>query len=266
MLKKSLIAGGIVAVLLGLVFGLDAFSYVSTFWGETKEAVRNNVPIEFELKRARDLARDLAPVIDECKHRIAEEEIEVGRLEKRLAELEKRQDTEQAELMTLRHDLSTGNEIFTYAGRQYSAKEVKVDMARRFERYKTNDERLASLRKMYETRRNALAATRQKLDNMLAAKQQLELDIANLQARLELVRASQAVNEYTIDDSKLSRVKDLVQDLETRIEVMAKLADEQSDAYPEIPVGKDAASEDIVEQINAYFNKDAKTIVLDSTK
>ena len=45
MLKKSLYVAGAVALLLGLLFGRDAVSYVSTSVGQLHEQVKDSVPI-----------------------------------------------------------------------------------------------------------------------------------------------------------------------------------------------------------------------------
>ena len=54
---------------------------------------------------------------------------------------------------------------------------------------------------------------------MLAAKRKLEVDVEHLEARLKMVEAAQTTSDYAFDDSRLSRVKELITDLRTRLDV-----------------------------------------------
>ena len=58
MLRKSVIIGVAAVLLLSLVFGR---SHVLTTVGLVKDSVKDSVPIEFELKRARQMIKDLHP-------------------------------------------------------------------------------------------------------------------------------------------------------------------------------------------------------------
>ena len=88
---------------------------------------------------------------------------------------------------------------------------------------------------------------------MLAAKQQLEIDVENLEARLKMVEVAQTTSEFNFDDSHLARTRELVSDIHTRIEVSAKLLDAQTDFHARIPLDLPQATEDISDQIAQYF-------------
>ena len=74
---------------------------------------------------------------------------------------------------------------------------MKCDLANRFDRFKTSDATLASLREIQTARQKSLDAARQKLDGMLAAKRQLEVDVENLEARLKMVEVAQTASNYS---------------------------------------------------------------------
>lgn len=250
---KKLILGGAAATLVSLVlFGREAASYVRTSAGWVKDSVKNSVPIEFEIERARRMVRDLVPDIRKNMHVIAKEEVEVERLDKQIHEAETRLVKARGELMKLKDDLSTGQSHFQYAGNRYSADRVKVDLANRFERYKTKDATLVSLKEMHAARQRSLEGARNKLAGMLDAKRQLEVDVEHLEARLKLVEAAQTTSDYKFDDSQLSRVKELVTDLRTRLTVAEKLVNAEGALGDEIPV-TEPAPENIVEEVAEYF-------------
>lgn len=253
MLKRLVWGGAGATVLAVLLFGgREAVSYVRTSAGWVKDTVKNNVPIEFEIERARRMVKDLVPDIRKNMHVIATEEVEVDQLEKKIAGAETRLAKDRGELMKLKDDLSANQVSYRYAGRDYSAEQVKLDLANRFERYKTNDATLASLKEMHQARRRSLDGARQKLEGMLSAKRQLEVDVEQLEARLKMVEAAQTTSDYKFDDTQLSRVKELVTDLRTRLEVAEKLVNAEGQFRDEIPVNE-PAPENIVDEVTEYL-------------
>ena len=140
--------------------------------------------------------RDLLPDIRKNMHVIAQEEVEVERLEKQIAASENKLDKDRAGLVRLKNDASNQLASYEYGGRSYTLTQVKEDLANRFERFKTNEATLASLKDIQHARQKSLEAARQKLEGMLAAKRQLEVDVENLEARLKMV-------EVGADDQQL---------------------------------------------------------------
>src|SRR5579872_5747896 len=95
-LKRGLIGAAAAAVLGTLVFGRDVFSYAKTFGCQARDAVKAEVPIEFEIERARGMVENLVPDIRKCMHVSAEEEVNVEHLSKEIttaeADLHKQKD------------------------------------------------------------------------------------------------------------------------------------------------------------------------------
>jgi len=252
MVKKAILGGAGAALVCLVLFGREAASYVGTTVGWCKDSVKGSVPISFEIDRARRMVKDLVPDIRKNMHMIAKEEVEVDRLAKQIDESESRLRKDRDEVMRLKTDLSSNQQVFQYAGRSYSAGQVKIDLANRFERFKTHDATLASLKEMQSARQRSLEAARQKLEGMLATKRQLEVDVEHLEARLKMVEAAQTTSDYKFDDSQLSRAKELVTDLRTRLEVAEKLVNAEGSFRDEIPLDQ-PAPENIVEQVTEYF-------------
>jgi predicted nucleic acid-binding Zn-ribbon protein len=252
MLKKGIVAGAATLLLATFFFGRDAWSYVATSAGWVKDSVRDSVPIEFEIERARKMVKDLVPDIRANMHVIAKEEVEVARLEKQIGDAEIKLASERSNVMRLRNDLTSGKDEFQYAGRSFTASQVKLDLANRFERFKTSDATLASLREIQIARTRSLEAARQKLEGMLASKRQLEVDVENLEARLKMVEAAQTTAEYNFDDSRLSRAKELISDLRTRLEVSERLVNSEGAFVDGIPLDAPQA-ENIVDEVTQYF-------------
>jgi chromosome segregation ATPase len=252
MVKKVLLIGGGAALVSVFLFGRDAASYVGTSIGWVKSSVKDSVPVEFEIDRARKMVKDLLPDIRKNMHVIAKEEVEVERLERQIAKSATGLDQEKQNIMRLRSDLESPHDFYTYNGRRFTVTQVKLDLANRFERYKTNDATLESLREIHFARTNSLAAARQKLQGMLAAKRQLEVDVENLEARLKMVEVAQTSSEINVDDSRLGRAKELITDLRTRLDVAERIVNAEGHYRGEIPMD-DPKTENIVDQITEYF-------------
>ena len=59
---------------------------------------------------------------------------------------------------------------------------------------------LGKLTQVLAARDRGLDAGREKLKAMQAAKSQLEVDVANMEARLEMVKVAQSTSEFNFDD------------------------------------------------------------------
>jgi chromosome segregation ATPase len=235
-----------------LFFGRDAASYIRTSAGWVKDSVKSSVPVEFEIERARQMVKNLIPDIRRNMHVIAQEEVEVERLDKQITQTSTTLDKDRTEILRLKTDLATVQPVYQYAGRSYTVTQVKVDLANRFERYKTHEATLASLRDIQAARRKSLDAARQKLEGMLVAKRQLEVDVENLEARFKMVEVAQTTCDFNIDDSQLGRVKDLIAEVRTRLNVAERLVNTQGELNEEIPLTA-PQSDNIIDQITEYF-------------
>jgi hypothetical protein len=90
MIKRLILAGAGLAAIGVLVFGTSAVSYVRTAFGYVKDGVAESVPVEFQIERARGMLKDLAPEVRKNMHVIAQEEVEVQRLDEQIAQNETR--------------------------------------------------------------------------------------------------------------------------------------------------------------------------------
>ena len=264
MIKKAIVAGVGVCLVSMAFFGRDAFSYFRTSAGRVKDSVRNSVPLDFEIDRARRMVKELVPDIRKNMHVIAQEEVEVEKLHKQIAQTESRLGKERAEIVRLKDDLGSGNSMYHYAGRQYTATQVKCDLANRFERFKTTDATLASLKDIEQARVRSLAAAREKLEGMLAAKRKLEVDVEHLEARLKMVEAAQTTSDYAFDDSRLSRVKELITDLRTRLDVAERLTSAEGSFHGEIPL-TEVQSDNLLDEVTEYLHLDGQQPAEEST-
>lgn len=257
MIKKLILTTLGVGMVGGVLTASNLGSYITTSARQVTSSVEESVPMTFQIDRARNMVRDLEPEIRRSMHTIAKEEVEVAELDKRLQTAIAKADKDKSEIMRLQSDLKSGKNVFRYAGHSYSEGEVKEDLARRFNRFKTVDGTIESMQQMRDARQRNLDAAREKLTAMMSAQRQLQVDVENLEAKLKLVEVAEASSDFQFDDSKLARAKQLMTDIRTRLDVAAKLANADVNFQKEIPLDETVA-EDVTEQVAEYFGLEAK--------
>lgn len=253
MVKRALVGGSAALLLSGLMFGRDAVSYVSTSAGWVKHSITDNVPVEFEIERAKKMINNLEPEVRRNKQLVVREEVALEHLQQQIDRLADKQKAEKSNLLTLKDGLQSGQVDIILAGQTYSRDQVNRDLTSRFERFKTNDETLFNLRRVLNARQQSLNAARNELEQMLGKRNQLVAEVAKLEARQTMVTVAQTSSEFNLDDSALARVSQLVRDVETRLDVTERMLAADIQFAEEIPLAQ-PESEDISAQVSAYFN------------
>ena len=254
MLKKILIGTAVAAGGAGLLMGTSAISYMRMGVASVQEGIRDSIPIEVEIKRAREMIHDLKPEIASNLRVIAREEVEVARLSTEVDNKHKGLAKARKDIIRLKDDLQTGDSHFVYAKRSYTADEVKEDLSGRFKQFQTQEQTVAKMEKILEARQKNLDAARQKLDSMLAAKRQLEVEVENLQARLTMVEVAETSSQIAINDSQLSQTRQLLDDISSRIDVAEKLVHSEGQLDGSIDL-EDEVPANLVDQITDYFGE-----------
>jgi DNA repair exonuclease SbcCD ATPase subunit len=257
MLKKLLIGSAIAVGMGTFLFGRDAISYVRVGCQSFRAAVKAEIPVEVEITRARALVDQLVPDIRQCMHVIAEQQVDIEHMTAALARKNTDLSKQKDAIFALRADLGSGKTTFMYASQKYTSGDVKRDLATRFERYKAADELLAADQKILAAREQTLVANREKLDGLMHAKKELEVKLEQLQARLQTVRAAEAVSQLAIDDSNLSHARKLIEDLNKQLDVKQRVLDAEVKFTGLIPVEKASPSVpvDLDSQIDTYFSQ-----------
>lgn len=254
MIKKLVLLGAVAAVGLVAVLSTTGSSYVRTAWHSASDQVRQNVPIEFEIERARQMIRDLKPEIAANMQLVAREEAGVERLSAEVTDKQKQIAKAKNEIMRLKGDLESGSVRFVYANREYSSQQVKDDLSARFKQFQVHEKTANKLSQVLSAREKNLDAARRKLDEMLSAKRQLEVEIENLQARLTMVQVAQTASPVALDDGQLSSTRQLLDDIRTRIDVAEKMAANEGVLEGAIPL-EETASPDLLSEIADYFGE-----------
>ena len=237
----------------GLLFGGDVVSYVKSSAKGVRTAVKDSVPVEFELRRARDMLEEIIPEMHANIRLIAQEEVEVAALKAEITRAKEALSSEQNEIKVLRIALEQPQGQYRFAGRDYSRYEVKEDLATRFERFKENELVLASRVRLLESREKSMNAAVQLLEKTRGQKRILENRIEALASQYRLVKAASVGSEIQIDNGKLAQTQKLIAQIQKRLDVAERVLAHESRLVQSIPVDTVPES-DLVAQVDEYFD------------
>src|SRR4051812_13456924 len=162
------VAGG--ALLGGVIFGRDVVSYATSGARSIRTSVHDAVPIEFQLRRARDLVDDIIPEMHANIRLIAQQEVEIDALKRDIDQSRQRLGDERAQITRLRDSLAGKDESFSFSGVTYTRDQVKDDLARRLENVKEAELVLSSKERLLTNQSKALTVAMQALERTRSQK------------------------------------------------------------------------------------------------
>jgi len=251
-LKRSVFVVAGISLVGGLLFGKDVVSYVRSSAKSVRTVVKDSVPIEFELRRARDLLEEIIPEMHVNVRLIAQEEVEVAALNVDIANSEKAAEQEKLRIAKLRDALERPQAQYSFAGREYPRSYVKEDLANRFERFKESELVLASKRRLLTTRENSLHAAMQLLEQTRARKRILADKVESLASQHRLIKAAAIGSHIQVDNSKLAQTEKLITQIKKRLDVAERVLAHESQFVQAIPVDA-VVEEDLLVQVDEYF-------------
>ncbi len=248
--------GAVVAVFGGgfLLLGSGFPSYLQTSATAVRQSVQESVPIEFELRRTRNLIDDVLPDLQAQVRIIAQEEVAIASLEAEIARDRARLDAEQAALVSLRNQMRTKQMSFDINGSNMSRDQLTERIQQRLDQFKQGESTFKSKQRLLEKRNEGLSAALSLLDKMRHRKAELEWKVEALAAECRLVQASAIEAGSTIDASRLSEADHLLDQLETRLAVAQRVLTHEQTGI-EIQIDQETASEaDVLAQYDRYFD------------
>lgn len=240
---------------LGLYsFGDEGVSYVSTATRMVSSQVGDQVPISFEIERARTMIGQLTPDIKRNMVVIAQEEVGVETLRKEVKSADQSLSKQQEALLELRRQAESGQTTLKIGTRVATAADVDRELDRRFSRFRILEATLAAKQDLLASREDSLAAARTKLEAMLNAKRDLEVQAENLEARLRTLHSDAVTQKVQFDDSDVSKCQSLVNDLRARLDVAERMIVAEGN-YDDTLVALPVTGGSVRHEIDNYFAK-----------
>ena len=243
------------AVVVGwLIFGRELGSYAYSSARSVQTAVKDSVPIEFELQRARHLVDEIVPEIHAHVRHIAQQEVEIADLRQDIERSDRSIAEEHARVQRLRDSLDTEYASVVLSGVSYSREQVREDLSRRFDALKEAEVILAGKQRLLAKREQAMAAAMSALEHTRSQKSLLEGQIASLEAQHKLVQAASAGTEFAIDDTKLAQTERLIGQIRRQLDVAERVLAHESRFTQPIPV-ETISEPDLLAEVDEHLGR-----------
>ena len=253
-IKLGTLTAGVGLLAGGLVLGSDLGSYLRSSCRSVQVSVKDNIPIEFQLRRARDLLDGVGPELHENIRRVAEQEVEIGSLKGELDQSRLALADEKHRIQTLRNCLASAQTSFTFDGIDYSRDRVEHDLGREFAHFRESEAALKSRQQLLESRQQGLAAAMDAMESAKAQKATLEAQIEGLEAQYRLVQAASSGTEFQLDGGRLAEAQKVVGEIRKQLEVTEHVLAHEAKFTQPIPV--DAVDEkDLLRQVDARLGE-----------
>lgn len=231
--------GGIAALVVSSLGLATSWSYLKTAWREVGESIRDATPIAFDLQRLNEMIRELEPEIRRNQQVVAQLEVEVEYLNREVATMKQEQEKSVQQMQKLRDALESDTRLVTLGDEKYERSKVERDLQRRLDHYEQRHAQLEAKTQLLEQRQRTLEAASKKVSEYRRHYEQLVAKAEGLQAELKLVEAAQAAGNMSFDSNKITRSKQLADEVEKRIRVLQRLVDHQRQPEGEIPLEVD---------------------------
>ena len=254
-IKYGLVLGIGTVVVGGVLLGTDAGSFLRSSFKSVRTAVKDQIPVEFELKRARDLLDEAGPEMRQNVRLIAEQEVEIAHAKAEVKRAEQSLAEETLRVQKLRECLADAQQTrFTLGQFTYGRDQLKQELARRFQRYTDAEQGLAEKKKLLEAREQNVVAAMQALEAARAQRAHLEAQIETLEAKHRLAKAASPGSDaqVRIDNDRLAQAEKLVAQIRKQLEVNERVL--AHDAKFTQPITIDVIDEkELIEKFDAHF-------------
>ncbi|HEY2588902.1 MAG TPA: hypothetical protein VGI81_24375 [Tepidisphaeraceae bacterium] len=249
-IKFGTLTAGVGLLAGGLVLGSDLGSYLRSSCHSMQVSIKDNIPVEFQLRRARDLLDGVGPELHDNVRRVAEQEVEIASLKTDLEQSRVSLASEKHRIQSLRNCLNTSQTSFTFDGIDFTREQVEHDLGRQFAHFREADGALKARQQLLESRQQALVAAMEAMETAKAQKATLEAQVEGLEAQYRLVQATSAGTQFQLDGGRLAEAQKVVGEIRKQLAVTEHVLAHEAKFTQAIPV--DSIDEkDLLQQVDA---------------
>lgn len=220
MLKKVFVVGAAglltAAVLTQTKLGDLAWNWVD----RAERSIESKIKPEDEIRRIKHEVAMLDRDIDKAKGALAEENVEVRHLTKRVEELRVSVEKSRS-AVEARRDLFKNSEtsFVKWDGRNISTSKAKELLAAEVANHKSLEREFKAQDTMLTVRERTRTMAEQHLNALVDQKRTLATEVTELEADIKLAKLEQVQSKYQNDGSRMAKVKEDLQNLRKRIEI-----------------------------------------------
>lgn len=252
-MKLATVTVGSVALLGGFIYETEAGSYVRSTYNSMFRAVKADVPMDFQIQRARDLLADTGPEMQKNVRLMAEEEVDIGDLRTDIGRTKQSLADEKTRLQKLRDDLATSQTSFTFGDFTYTRQELAQELSRRLQNYQQGLSAESQKEQLLINRQKALGTAMQAMDIARMQRTTLQSEIEGLEGRYRLVQATAAGSGENIDNSKLSQASEAISEIRHQLDISDRVLAQEARFSQPMPI--DTVNEkDLLSQVDAQLS------------
>jgi hypothetical protein len=218
MFKKVLIAAVAVVIGLAVVKGTWLGSHLRMRACKVRTWVEQSVPPEQEIARLRMELKNLERDDDKHYDKVARMAVQVDRLESEVAKLKGNVNKQESHIRKLREELTGNVEFVLFEGSRYTKDDLRNDALA----FQSLEDNLKSKEANLQAKKKHLTLERKKLTELRTTREQMSTILQRLETSLAEERHAQAASESTIDDSSYRRLRQDMESVRDRIEVLKK--------------------------------------------
>lgn len=228
LLKLSAIGLVVAAGASWLVFGSHTGSYLRTAAAEVRAGFHDQVPVEFELKRAESLIQQIEPQLREARRELAQSEVDLERVEQDIDRLTDEVTTGDDRLRNVTASLSGGGEVGArYALASHQRNRAELQLERLFDSHRNNVALLQAKQKLVVRHQQTVDASRNRLDAIRVEKARLEdMVVALRMQKRNLDAMAASARTIELDDTPLSRAREALEEVKNKLDVHQKMVED----------------------------------------
>jgi chromosome segregation ATPase len=219
MLKKMVILGVIGFVAVSALGGTKIASYIRSELRAAREEVESNIPPEKEIARLRSelklLDKDTMTVVNQ----LAKERVEVNQLQDNVKALTEKQGAEKKVLTDRARAIKDAEGHVTFGSLTMTVERAKVELDADVRRYAINQKSLETMEQVLAQRMRTRDTLEKQLDTLKNQKTELAVAIDGMEAELNALKLQQMESKYQTDDTRLSKIKEDLRKLKTKVDV-----------------------------------------------
>jgi chromosome segregation ATPase len=212
-MKKILVIGVLVLAGLWLAKRTHVGSYATTAWNHLRQEADSQVPVKFELDRIRGEIDRMDGDIRGMVSPIAEHMASISKLKKDIDRTRTRLTDQKANLLTMTTSLQKDDGV-------RGADQLRHRLQRDFNSYKQLQNTLATREKLLAAKEKSLDAAREKLNKLIALRDDFKVRLAQLEAEEENLQVARSGSDLQVDQSRATEIKAALDAVEHRQEVL----------------------------------------------
>jgi chromosome segregation ATPase len=248
----------VIVAALFVLHKLDLDSYLKLAWKKSKDDISKSISPEMKLERLKQDLVNLGPEERKARSLIATEMVAVDKLKAQIAETKTNLDKREVQLKDLRGELQKGTAFVTLDNQKIPRDKVEASLARQWESYKTAKDALKSQEDLLKSREEGLELAKAKLDAMQDKRKEMEARVESMELELRKLRIAQTKNDVQVDDSALSNVVKLADEIDTQIKTqkteLALQKGVDSDEAVEKALAHKAQTDKAMKEMDEFFN------------